>query len=171
MKHYILLLIMSVTIYAQNPPSDFKLIASTGDAVPWGVAQTITILANGDAHFTNFQDGDPPKFLLDTSFTITLNQVQQIWQEIQTENYFSLNSNYEDSTVFDGSIALLTITANGVTDQVRVKNIAQQQIENIISSINSNIPSEYNLKYVVPEKIKYNPPKSMQFYFWFEFFD
>ena len=157
MKHYISLLIMSATIYAQNPPSDFKLIASTGDAIPWGAAQTITILANGDAHFTNFQNGDPPKFLLDTSFTITLNQVQQIWQEIQTENYFSLNSNYEDSTIFDGSIALFTITANGVTDQVRVKNIAQQQIENIISSINSNVPSAYNLKYVIPEKINIIP--------------
>ncbi len=148
-----------ISAKAQTLPSDLKLIASCGGA-PWEVTETITILADGSGHFTSFQGGSSPKFLLDTAFTLSSIQMQQIWQVIENENYFSLNSNYENDTLLDGSIALLTITANGVTKQVRVKNIAQSQIQNIISTINSNVPAEYNLKYVAPVKINIIPQNS-----------
>ena len=157
MKYFILFLLIYVTIYAQNPPQDFKLVGTTGGAAPWAVSETITILANGQVHFFSSQGGSSPQILLDTNFTISTSQVEQIWQAIQNENFFSLNSDYKDDTVRGGSIALFTITANGTTKQVKVKNTAQQQIQNIISSINSNVPADYNLNYTPPEKVNIIP--------------
>ncbi len=157
MKYFILFLLTYVTIYAQNPPQDFKLVGTTGGVAPWAASETITIIANGQVHFFSSQGGSSPQILLDTNFTISTSQIQQIWQTIQNENFFSLNSDYKDDTVRGGSIALFTITANGITKQVRVKNSAQQQIQNIISTINSNVPVDYNLNYTPPERINIVP--------------
>ena len=157
MKYLILFLLIYVTIYAQNPPQDFKLVGTTGGVAPWAVSETITILANGQVHFFSSQGGSSPQILLDTNFTISASQIQQIWQTIQNENFFSLNPTYKDDTIRSGSIALFTITANGTTKQVKVKNISQQQIQNIISSINSNVPVDYNLNYTPPKKVNIIP--------------
>ena len=157
MKYFILFLITYVTIYAQNPPQDFKLVGTTGGVAPWALSETITILANGQVHFFRSQGGSSPEIFLDTTFTISTSGIQQIWQTIQTENFFSLNSDFKDDTVRGGSIALFTITANGITKQVTVKNSAQQQIQNIISSINSSVPEDYNLNYTPPEKLNIVP--------------
>ena len=152
-----LLILIPYILYAQNPPSDFKLVGTTGGIAPWTESETITILANGQVHFFSSKGGVSPQILLDTSFTINNAQTEKIWQAIQTENFFSLNSDYKDDTVKGGSIALFTITANGTTKQVKVKNTGQQEIQNIISTINSNIPADYNLNYTPPEKINIIP--------------
>jgi hypothetical protein len=158
MKYFTLFfLVIVVAIFAQNPPQDFKLIGTTEGVAPWTESETITILANGQIHFFSSKGGSVLQILLDTNFTISSSQVQKIWQAIQSENFFSLNDNFEDDTLRDGSIALFTITANGNTKQVRVKNTSQQQIQNIISTINSNVPFNYNLYYTPPEKINIIP--------------
>jgi Secretion system C-terminal sorting domain len=157
MKRIILFFLLNVLLHSQTVPSDFKVVCSSGSSVPWGITQTITILANGDGHFTSFQGGSDPKILLDTSFTISANQVDQIWEAVESQDYFTLNENYEDTTFEDGSIALMTVTANGVTRQVRVKNSPQSGIQNIIAAINANVPTEYNIDYEPPEKININP--------------
>ncbi len=156
MKYLILFITASFTIYAQSPPSDFKLVGTTSGA-PWTASETITILANGGVNFFRHSGVESLETLLDTSFTINSSQVQQIWQAIQDNNYFSLNSNYKDSTRHDGSFVLFTITANGNTKQVSVKNIQLPEIQTIVTSINNNVPSEYNLNYAVPEKINVIP--------------
>jgi hypothetical protein len=158
---YLKLIISSIVlfcnnIFAQSPPSDFRLVGTTGGTAPWAVSETITILANGEANFFRFK-GDPPQILLDTSFTITASQVQQIWESIQGSNFFSLNSNYQDDTLQDGSFALFTITANAATKQVKVKNILQEEIESIITTINSNVPANFKLNYKRSEKINIVP--------------
>ena len=157
MKHLILFFVISFSIYAQNPPSDFKLIVTAGGMELWEISETITIEADGNANFYRSKGGSSPEVLLDTNFTITTEQVQQIWQSIQNENFFSLNSIYKDDTVIGGSFVVFTVTADGTTKQVTVKNISQQQIQNIISSINSNVPSDFNLNYTPPEKINIIP--------------
>ena len=123
----------------------------------WEISETITIEVNGQANFYSSKGGDSPEVLLDTNFTLTPEQLQKIWQSIQNENFFNLNSNYENDTVVDGPFAIFTITADGVTKQVTVENISQQQIQNIISSINSNVPSDFNLGYTPPEIINIVP--------------
>ncbi|MGE5797356.1 MAG: hypothetical protein ACM34N_11265, partial [Ignavibacteria bacterium] len=150
-------ILLAGSLSAQNPPGDFKLIATAGGVAPWDVSETITILANGQVNFFRFQGGDSTQILLDTSFIISASQVQQIWQSIQNSNFFSLSSNYQDDTLQDGSFALFTITANASTKQVKVKNIKQEEIENIITTINSNVPENFKLNYKRSEKINIVP--------------
>jgi len=157
MKYFLLIIITSLTVYAQSPPTDFKLIGTTGGAAPWAVSETITILANGEVNFFRHEGESSLETLLDTSFSIISSQVQQIWQSIQNSNFFSLNSNYQDSTRHDGSFALFTITANGNTKQVIIKNTLLSEIQSIILSVNANVPSEFNLDYTVPEKLNIIP--------------
>jgi hypothetical protein len=160
-------LLFCFNIFPQNPPPDFKLVGTTGGTTPWSISETITILADGQVSFYKFREGGEWDILKDTTFTIPVSNVQQIWQAIQNNNFFSLSSTYQDDTLQDGSFALFTITANSTTKQVRVKNILQDEIESIINSINSNIPESYNLNYTTPEKINIIPtePCDQQFGF------
>lgn len=155
-----LLIILTIFFYthvfSQSPPSDFKLECSTGGAGPWSTSENVTILANGQVEFVIIK-GDPHQILKDTAFTISSANVQQIWSAVQSNNFFSLNSNYEDTSFTDGSIAVLTITANGSSKQVFVRNAAMQQIQNIISVVNSTLPPEDFLDYTPPEKVDIIP--------------
>ena len=143
-------------IYSQNPPSDFKLVCTSGGLIPWSSYETITILANGQIEFVRIK-GTQLEGLVDTTFTISSQSMLNIWQAVQNNNFFLLNVEYTDDSTSDGSKVLFTITANGKTSQVAVKNISQQEIENIIASINSNIPAEFNIDYRPPEKFDVIP--------------
>ncbi|MGA9294536.1 MAG: T9SS type A sorting domain-containing protein [Ignavibacteriaceae bacterium] len=159
MKNYKLLtliLFFSEFIYAQSPPADFKLVGTTGGAGPWSVSESITILADGTSEFVKINQA-VPEILTDTIFSIGASKAEQIWQSVQNNNFFSLSNSFKDDTIQDGSLAIITVTANGNTKQVFVKNIAQQEIQNIIKSINSNIPAGYSLDYTPSEKINIIP--------------
>ncbi len=150
------ILFIAEIIYAQNPPADFKLVATTGGTAPWSVSESITLLADGTAEYVKI-NGEPPQILIDTTFNISTANLQQIWQAVQNTNFFSLNNSYLDDSVQDGSHAIFTITANGITKQILIKNIKQQEIQNIITAINANVPAEYNLDYTPPEKLNIIP--------------
>ncbi|MGA9291675.1 MAG: hypothetical protein WBV81_03740, partial [Ignavibacteriaceae bacterium] len=151
-----LFLFLCEFIYSQNPPSDFKLVGSTGGAGPWSVTESITILADGTVKFTRINQA-VPEILTDTTFSIVTPKVEQIWLAVQNNNFFSLRNSFEDDSIQDGSLAIITVTANGNTKQVFVKNAVQQEIQNIIKSINYNVPSGYKLDYTPSEKINIIP--------------
>ena len=143
-------------IYAQSPPSDFKLECTSEALIPWSESETITILENGQVEFVKTL-GEDLSGLIDTTFTIPSQNVQTIWQAVQNNNFFSLNSEFKDDSISDGSILLFTIIANGDTNQVYTKNISQQEIENILVSVNSNVPAEFNIHYTTPKKFNVVP--------------
>ena len=147
------IIIIYGNIYSQSPPSDFKLVATTGGLSPLAVSETVTVLADGEVNFIRLNGGISLDISLDTNFSINASQVQQIWQSVQNNNYFSLNTNYQDTVIRGGSLGLFTITANGITKQVLVINAVQNEIQNIFASVNSNVPPDYNLNYSPPEKI------------------
>ena len=156
MKCLVFFLVAINFVFAQNPPADFKLEGTTGGTNPSSISESITILANGQVKFVKIT-GDSYLFLVDTSFSISSSNVQQIWQAVQNNNFFSLNTNYKDDSIMDGPFALFTITANAVSKQVKVNNSTQQEIQDIISSINSNVPTNFNLEYTPPEIINIVP--------------
>ncbi len=88
-----LLLFLCEFIYSQNPPSDFKLVGSTGGAGPWSVTESITILADGTVEFTRINQA-VPEILTDTTFSIGTSKVEQIWQAVQNNNFFSLRNSF-----------------------------------------------------------------------------
>ncbi len=148
--------LLCLTLYSQSPPSDFKLDCTSAGLTPWSDFETITILANGQTNFVK-STGDQLDEIIDTTFTITSQNVQQIWQSIQNNNFFSLNDEFKDDSILDGSKVLFTITANGNTKQVSVKNIAQQEIENIVFDINSNVPEDFKIHYTPPQNFNVVP--------------
>ena len=78
-------------------------------------------------------------------------------RQFKTIISFLWMTNYRDTIFQDGSNAIFTITANGTTKQVIVKNTKPSEILNIINSINSNVPANFNLNYTPPEKINIVP--------------
>ncbi len=146
------LILLCTAIYSQTPPSDFMLVCTSDGLTPWSEFETITVLANGQTNFVK-STGDQLEGIIDTTFIISSQSVQQIWQAIQNNNFFSLNDEFKDDSISDGTKVLFTITANGNIKQVSVKNISQQEIENIIDAINSNVPVEFNIHFRPPENI------------------
>ena len=87
-KFLVLIFFICKIIYAQNFPADFKLVGSTGGAAPWSTSETITILSNGEVNFFKYQGGNSLQILIDTNFSISSSQLQNIWQSIQSQNFF-----------------------------------------------------------------------------------
>ena len=109
------LFVICSNIYSQSLPSDFKLVGTAGGLSPLAVSKTITVLADGEVNFLRLNGIISPGILLDTNFSINTSQVQQIWESVQNNNYFSINTKYQDTAFQRGSLALFTITANGTT--------------------------------------------------------
>ena len=134
----------------------FKLVGTTGGVAPWSVSESVTISANGQVEFVKMNEYSL-KIILDTIFSINSSNVLKIWQAVQNNNFFSLDSTFQADSVNNGSFALLTIGADGTTKQVMVTNAVQNEIQQIIAVINENIPVEYNLNSLPAEKINIVP--------------
>ena len=159
--NYLKLLILSVILfhinnYSQSIPFDFKITGTTSELNPGSVSESITIIFDGQTEFVKIQSY-PHQILVDTLFSMDTSEVEQIWQVLQDNDFFSLNDIYKDDSLQDGLKAVLTVTANGTTKRVIIKNTNQQEILNIINSINSNVPSDFNLNYKPPEKFNIVP--------------
>jgi hypothetical protein len=157
--HAVLLacLIPSALIYAQSPPADFKVVASTGGLAPWDEKARLTIDNSGQAHYVRYTTANPPAVLLDTTFTVDGSNLQQLWKTIQDSSFFSINPTWADSMAHDGMYAKITVTANGVTHQVSLRNAWQSAIQTIIQTLNTTIPTNVQLQYIPPDTTGYVP--------------
>jgi len=154
LKFTLILILFSLhTLNAQTVPSDFELVCTTGGNALWEISETNTISSNGESNFFRSRGGSSLEILADDDFTLSSSEVGSIWQSVQNNNIFSLESSYQEDSMGDGSFVYLTVTANGETKQVSVKNVKNQEVENLISDINSVVPSGYTLNYTPHEKI------------------
>ncbi len=143
-------------VNAQSTPSDFNLEITTRGQESWGTSGFINISVTGQSEYIESKS-IPPQILLDTTFALNSSNVARLWQTIQDNNYFSLDSSYIADSLYGGSIALITVTANGITKQVFLSNAAQQSVQNIIDTVNSLLPTRFYLDYSVPEKVNAVP--------------
>jgi hypothetical protein len=160
MKFLILTILSSIILcsnsFSQNIPSDFKFEATTAGTAPWSDMEVVNILANGQVEFTMTQNS-PPQIIIDTTFNLDSAGIQGVWQTLQMYSFFSLDTSYIDSSVKDGSIALLNLTANGNTKQILARDSTVYEIQGIIDSVNSILPAKYKLNYTPPEEIYSTP--------------
>ena len=143
--------------FAQPPPADFTLKATVGGVAPWSEVSTITIDSQGNASYTRYNTGGIDSVLAESTFTVSPTNVQRLWKAIQDSSFFSLNSPPPDSTVFDGSFAKITVTANGISHQVLVKNTAQPQIQSLVDSLDAITPPSLRLRYQPPPRLNVIP--------------
>ena len=154
---YFLLYIISsfsITVIAQdtlslkmNPlPDKFIIQASSGGVAPWTEHTLLHIYTNGNADYIRYIPNDmtaPP--LKETKFSLTSSHINELWQIIETNNFFSLDSLYVDENVKDGFRYILSVTTENKCHQVTVQNIHQPQFDRIIQTINRLIPKGCDL--------------------------
>jgi hypothetical protein len=143
--------------YGQAPPADFKFSATTGGLAPWEEKARITVDNTGLARYVRYTTGNPPAVLADTTFTISTTALQELWKMIQDSSFFGITPAWVDSTAQDGMFAKITVTGNGVTHQVSIKNIEQPTIQAIIQTLNWIVPLNVQLEYSPPEKVDLTP--------------
>jgi hypothetical protein len=150
-------MVPSSPLHAQSPPADFKFSATTGGVAPWEEKVSITIDNTGQATYIRFSTSGPPTILAESTFTVSASGLQQLWKTIQDSSFFSLNSDWIDTTAQDGMFAKVSVTANGATHEVSITNIAQPAIQEIISILNGAVPADRQLPYSPPEGFDFTP--------------
>ncbi|MBG0859551.1 MAG: T9SS type A sorting domain-containing protein [Bacteroidales bacterium] len=145
-------LLSAEIVNSQNPPSDFKVVATAGGIMPGSEIRSIYIQPNGVTIYSRYKSNDPASDPLDyQQFILTTEQLGQIWQAIQTNAFFSLAKGYSNPKISDRTYASLAVTANSLTYIVWTQNVAVQPFDNIINKINSVILPSYKLIYNISE--------------------
>lgn len=132
-------------VHAQAVPADLLILGSAGGAEPWEEISSLRIAADGSGSFARYASSAIGAPVLETqTFSLSQAQLMQIWQAIQTNNFFNLTSQ-SHSSIIGRTFARLTVRANSVTHQVITKNIAVAQFDNIVSAINNATPANVDL--------------------------
>jgi hypothetical protein len=97
-------------------PSDLEIEAFAGGFAPWTPLYMIQIYPNGSAVYSRVEpeNRSTATWTHISSFNLTVDQMNVIWDAITVNNFFSLEQNYSTPAA-DGSFAVMNITANGVT--------------------------------------------------------
>lgn len=130
-------------------PPDFTVIAGAGGVMAAHPNRLVVIDASGAASFcfTAPADRDTGRCTTLTPFTLTTDNLNTIWNAVQTNGFFALPSESLNKSISDGTFAHLVIKANGVTHEVLTQNQAVDPLDNIVKAMNSVLPSAYRLKY------------------------
>ena len=131
-------------------PQDFEIYATAGSYVPWADIYRLEINTNGEATYSIVYAEDKHEgngeWTTISQFELTENEMDQIWDAVEANDFFSLDSYYTGSAA-DGTFAYVMITAEGETNTVKTENIPVPQLDNIVNTINSFTPGEYDLFY------------------------
>jgi len=130
-------------------PKDFKIVAITGGISPAESVEKAEINAKGEVIYYAISPKDRAKYVFEevARFKINLQELKYLYVRIKENNFFKLKNEYVDKYVLDGSFAQLTVTANGRTHTVKVRNIRQKAFDNIMIAINLALPDEYRVIY------------------------
>ncbi|MCJ7570588.1 MAG: hypothetical protein MUO82_01750, partial [Candidatus Thermoplasmatota archaeon] len=131
-------------------PQDFEIYATSGSYVPWADIFRLEINTNGEVIYSIVYPEDKHegsgKWTKISDFSLTENEMNKIWDTVQTNDFFSLDSYYSGEAL-DGTFAYVRITANGVNHSVKTENIPVAQLDKIVKTINSVTPGDYDLFY------------------------
>ncbi len=140
---------------AQTIPGDFALTASAGGALPGGAASktiTVEIASDGSGTFHQYRmDPEAAGEQDPTSFTLSPDELHQLWEAVASNGFFSLDAVYVQAAIRDRTVAHLTITADGSTHMVTTRNVAVAAFDAVIDAVNAVTPEDANLVYDVSE--------------------
>jgi len=130
-------------------PPDFTITAVAGAVSPAYPIREVVLNPDGSGSYcrTDPADRQTGSCTVTTSFNLTVDDMNTLWTAIQSNGFSSLSPYYLDPTVADGSFADLTVTANGVTQEVITQNTPTAPFDAIMVTLNSLLPSGVVLKY------------------------
>lgn len=132
---------LTETAFAQAIPEDFEVSLSSAPVNPSALPGPMGIVVNdNDTAILTRTDTDGEE----TTKTLTLDPGASaaIWQAIQDQGFFALDPAYNDPAILDGDYAIIQVTANGETHEVRTTNIAVGAFDMVALWINSFLPPE-----------------------------
>jgi hypothetical protein len=129
-------------------PSDLQIEAFAGGVAPWTSLYMIQIYPDGSAVYSQEapENRGNATWTQISSFNLTVGQMKAIWDAINANNFFSLGQNYS-TLAWDGSFAVMNITANNVTYKVVTENTGVQAFDSIVMAINDATPGDLDLFY------------------------
>ncbi len=129
-------------------PSDLEIKAFAGGFAPWTPLHRIHIYPDGSAVYSRVEpeNRSTATWTNFSSFNLTVDQMNVIWDAIVVNNFSSLEQNYSTPAV-DGSFAVMNITANGVTHTVITQNIKVVAFDSVVITINDATPGDLDLFY------------------------
>jgi len=129
-------------------PSDLEIEAFAGGFAPWTPLCMIHIYPNGSAVYSRMEaeNRSTGTWTHISSFNLTVDQMNVIWDAIEVNNFFSLEQNYSTPAA-DGSFAVMNITANGVTHTVITQNTKVVDFDSVVITINDATPGDLDLFY------------------------
>jgi hypothetical protein len=135
-------------------PDDFELFIYCGGFDSWSQYYVLYTDASGKTNYYYFNITSE-EFSLVSTFYFTEGEMNQIWNQIVEGDFFNLDPSYARETVYDGTLANITVTGNGVTHSVQTENIDIDNFDNIVKTVNSLTPDDNDLFY---SAIYNNPP-------------
>jgi hypothetical protein len=142
--------LLSSQCSVQQPtyPQDLQIEAFAGGFAPWTPLYMIQIYPDGSAVYSQEapENRGNATWTQISSFNLTAGQMKAIWDAINANNFFSLGQNYS-TLAWDGSFAVMSITANGVTYKVVTENTEVQAFDSIVTAINDATPGDLDLFY------------------------
>ncbi len=129
-------------------PSNLEIIATSGGLEPGSEASVVHIQSDGSGTYTRYLPEDPVADPLENqTFTLTSQQLLDIYNAIQNNNFFSLDDEYTDTTITDRTYANLQVIADANNHSVWTQNIAVTEFDNIMTAINAATAPEFNIEY------------------------
>lgn len=139
-----------VEAFARQPlPSDFVMALSVQPMPLGGPLVFADINATGAGHFTTAVI-DSMYFPIPTSlpFTVDAARVADLWESVCGNNLTNVGLFHSDSTILDGTIAMVDVRANGASSQVFSRNVSFRPFDRVIDVLNSLLPAGKQLSYV-----------------------
>ncbi|MBU1930800.1 hypothetical protein KJ972_04790 [Candidatus Micrarchaeota archaeon] len=120
-------------------PSDFEVSYGNGAMhLEWG-QYNLEIDASGNAVFEKTRGISLSKKY---EFTASKSERKKIFDAVVTNNFFSLNEQYQDPSIMDGGWSRIRITANGETKTVTMSNFYLESFDRVESQIGELIISK-----------------------------
>lgn len=136
-------------LYTMPIPKDFKVTAIAGGAHPEYPLYKVEIDASGGCAYYEMAPKDRAGGIFKEvgRFALKEEAVREIFIEIRENKFFSLKNRYVSKGVVDGSFAELTVTDNGKTHRVETRNTAVEGFDNIMMTINIELPAGSKVPY------------------------
>jgi hypothetical protein len=118
--------------------SQAVVFVNAGSRAAWGDNQELTIYKNGNCRYALREVNGTTKD--SSSFAITPQQLNSIFQKANELGFFSLNKEYKGTAV-DGSGVYISMNNAGKKNHVSVVNISQPAIKELLNFMNELLAS------------------------------
>ncbi|MFH1391115.1 MAG: hypothetical protein ABIH20_02270 [Candidatus Diapherotrites archaeon] len=133
-------------------PDDFEITYSSGAMhLEWGGFE-FKAAASGKAYLINTMGMEME---VRKDFTVTYEELLEIYKAAVVNDFFSLNDSYEDPFVMDGGWSKISIYANGSRKNVSISNYQNDQFDAVSSKVAGLVTSKLGTDAFFPNFFDY----------------